>query len=169
MTTHTMNRGRLRQLGYTPLIVALAAAALCTTAGTSAEAATTPAPTDVFQYDWTLANHTGRPIYGTWNITVTAGNNSHVAAPAHRPWQPGDTATDTQFQHASDTTNWSGHICYDEHWWGFAHSQNFGYLSIFDIPAFSLEADSRGALFVYPFPSDRAVRMALIPENGVCK
>ncbi|MDV6278595.1 hypothetical protein R3Q06_34970 [Rhodococcus erythropolis] len=97
MTTHTINqRHRLRQLPYIPLIVAAAAvigtAAETPATATAAETATTPAPTDAFQYDWTLA----QPIYGTWNITVTAGNNSSVAATADRPWQRDDEAATTQ-------------------------------------------------------------------------
>ncbi|MDV6278259.1 hypothetical protein R3Q06_32875 [Rhodococcus erythropolis] len=164
MTSNTINR---RHLACIPLIVAAAVIGTGVVAGTAA-AATTPVPTNVFWYDWTLSNHTGQPIYGTWNITVTAGNTSSVAAPADRPWRPDDNDAATQFQRPSDTTTWRGHICFDNHWWDFAHSQNFGYLDVPDIPVFSLEADSRGALFVYPFPTNRAVRIALNPENGDC-
>ncbi|MDV6278598.1 hypothetical protein R3Q06_34985 [Rhodococcus erythropolis] len=168
ITRNKHRRHRLRQLAYIPLIVAAAAVIGTSVGAGSAASATTPVPTDVFSYDWTLVNRTGQPIYGTWNITVTAGNNSSVAAPANRPWRPDDNASATQFQRLSDTTTWRGHICYNNHWWGFTHSQDFGYFEIFDIPVFSVEADSRGALFVYPFPTNRAVRIALNPQNGDC-
>ncbi|MFC9769160.1 hypothetical protein [Rhodococcus jostii] len=95
MTVSTMRR--LLKLAYTPLVMAVAAGAICTGAGISTAAptvaTTTPAATDTLQsgsaYYWYLVNRTGQPIYGTWSAEMPAsGDRSQVEASADHPWPP---------------------------------------------------------------------------------
>ncbi|MFC9769460.1 hypothetical protein [Rhodococcus jostii] len=151
---------RIRKLAYAPLVVAIAAGAICTGAGFGSAApaatATTPAPTDTPQsgatYDWYLLNHTGQSIYGNWNAEMELGSeyNSHVEAPADHPWQPNDAATAAQHSDWMHYTTWTGRICYKKRWWAYAISDfGFGDDAFYGKPVFRLEADSADDLFVY--------------------
>ncbi|MFD7042290.1 hypothetical protein [Rhodococcus jostii] len=134
---------------------------------------TTPGATDTPQsgsaYYWYLVNRTGQPIYGTWSAKMPAsGDRSQVEASADHPWQPGDFAKATQYQDANLVTYWAGHICYNTHWWGYRLSGTFGDHFYGDnAPFFTLEADSTGALFVYPY-GHGGYKHAMNPENGAC-
>ncbi|MFC9769393.1 hypothetical protein [Rhodococcus jostii] len=177
MTTSTMNRlQRLRKLAYAPLVAAVAAGAICTGAGigTAAPTAadtTAPATTDTPQsgdaFNWTLQNHTGQTIYGDWGAWMEwSGNSSHVEAPADNPWHPDEAATAVMYRNMWHETRWSGHICYNKHWWDYA-----GWPAPRDQDAhnFSLEADSTGALFVYFTDHDmRRYRVAMTLQPGDC-
>ncbi|MFC9769494.1 hypothetical protein [Rhodococcus jostii] len=172
MTTSAMSRlHHLRKLAYAPLVAAVAAGALSTGAGTST-AADTDTPQSGNAYNWALFNRTGQSIYGYWNAEMPTGDKSRVEAPADRPWQPDVTsAKATQYQDAWSVTTWTGHICYNKHWWDYSYSgTGFGDGIYFGIgaPTFSLEVDSRGALFVYPFADDRFWRDALTRKSGDC-
>ncbi|MFC9769427.1 hypothetical protein [Rhodococcus jostii] len=152
MTTSMMSRlHRLRKLAYAPLVAAVAAGAVCVGAGTGT-AATTDAPQSGSAYNWYLLNHTGQPIYGTWSAEMASGDKSRVETDKDHPWKPNDAAKATQYQDSRRYTTWKGRICYNKHWWDFAYSNSGFGDSVFSsgIPVFTLEADSAGALFVYP-------------------
>ncbi|MFC9768989.1 hypothetical protein [Rhodococcus jostii] len=147
MTTSTMSRlHRLRKLAYAPLVAAVAAGAICTGAGTS-----TAVPTDTPQsgsaYNWQLLNHTGQSIYGSWGAEMSTGDHSRVETDKDHPWKADDASVKAvQYRNPWFNTTWRGEICYKEHWWDYTYtSQSLG----FDNTIFRLEADSRGALFVY--------------------
>ncbi|MDV6278159.1 hypothetical protein R3Q06_32320 [Rhodococcus erythropolis] len=182
MTRSTKTRPhRLRQLAYAPLIAAIAAGALCTGAGTSTAAAgTTHAPTTPDTphsgnaYNWYLLNHTGQPIYGTWDAKMDSGDHSEVKTDKDHPWKPDDAAKATQYQYGSSLTTWTGHICYNTHSWDYTHTDYhygekvFGYGN----PIFTLEADSTGTPWVsfdvYDFGVRHIHREALKPGTGSC-
>ncbi|MDV6278176.1 hypothetical protein R3Q06_32430 [Rhodococcus erythropolis] len=117
MTTSTKKSRphRLRKLGHTPLIVAVAAGVVCTAAGTSTADAAITSQNEP-EYTWTLTNRTGQPIYGTWSAEMSTGNGSHVEATEDRPWELDATVTTTQYQNARLSTTWKSHICYNKHW-----------------------------------------------------
>ncbi|MDV6278825.1 hypothetical protein R3Q06_36275, partial [Rhodococcus erythropolis] len=174
MTTSTKKSRlhRLRKLAYAPLVVAVAAGAICTGAGTgtAAQRAGADAPQSENAYTWALYNSTGEPIYGNWNAEMSTGYHSRVETSADHPWQPGDDAAEaTQHQDTWRNTTWTGHICYNKHWWDFSYSaKRFGdgYFGL-GIPDFRLEADSAGALFVHP-NTGHFTRRALTLRSDVC-
>ncbi|MFC9769560.1 hypothetical protein [Rhodococcus jostii] len=145
MATSTMNRRyRLRKLAYAPLVAAVATGAICTGAGVGL-AATTDAPQSGGWYNWQLVNRTGQPIYGTWGAETASGDKSRVETDKDHPWKPGDaSAKATQYQ-GWTRTSWSGDICFNHRSWRYASERVTA-----DRVQFSLEADSTGALFVYP-------------------
>ncbi|MDV6277251.1 hypothetical protein R3Q06_27525 [Rhodococcus erythropolis] len=151
----TSRRCSLRKLAYTPLVAAVAAGALCTGAGISTAAtdttgpATTDAPQSGSAYYWQLLNHTGQPIYGSWSAEMPTGDHSEVKTDKDHPWKADDASVKaTQYQDASLLTTWTGHICFDKHWWDLTYSdQGFGRKWLgFGAPIWRLEADSAGTL-----------------------
>ncbi|MFC9769102.1 hypothetical protein [Rhodococcus jostii] len=174
MTTSTKKSRlhRMRKLAYAPLVAAVAAGAICTGAGTSAATDTTaPAATDTPQsgnaYDWYLLNHTGQPIYGTWSAEMSTGDHSRVETDADRPWKADDAAKAVQYKNWSLYTTWTGHICYNKHWWDYQDRHLDWVLEDHHL-VFTLEADSTGALFMYPDFNKRSTYVALTPEDGGC-
>ncbi|MDV6278691.1 hypothetical protein R3Q06_35560 [Rhodococcus erythropolis] len=171
MTTSTMSRRRrLRKLAYAPLVAAVAAGAVCVGPGTGAAATTAAAGPIYWGYDWSLVNRTGQPIYGDWNVTMESGASSHVEAPDETPWQPDDVAETTQYEEdvASSQMSWTGHICYNTHWWDYMAS-DFGFAHDPGARVVTLEADSAGALFVYPDARYRRdAPTALKRQHGTC-
>ncbi|MFC9769405.1 hypothetical protein [Rhodococcus jostii] len=149
-STKKSRRHRLLKLAYAPLVMAVAAGAICIGAGTgTAASTTTPGTTDAPQsgsaYEWTLINHTGQPIYGTWSAEMSTGDHSRVEADKDHAWQPGDVVGAVQYQDTWRSTTWRGRICYNGNWWDYESSKSGA--AGFE---FSLEADSAGNLFVYP-------------------
>ncbi|MFD7045604.1 hypothetical protein [Rhodococcus jostii] len=95
---------------------------------------------------WQLVNHTGKPIYGKWSADTGLGNKSRVETDAHHPWQPDDaSAKATQYESFTEDAWWIGQICFNNHWWLYQSNTVTP-----ERVEFSLEADSTGALFVYP-------------------
>ncbi|MDV6278728.1 hypothetical protein R3Q06_35760 [Rhodococcus erythropolis] len=165
----------LRKAAYAPLTVAILAGALSSGMGigsAATDATTTPTGTPQIgtAYNWSVNNHTGQPIYGTWNATMHSGNSSHVEATADHPWKPGDAPHATQYQDMERDTTWTGHICYNKRWWDYTLSDwGFGEGPFSTtIPDFSLEVDSQGTLFVYPVSDARHFHSAMNPESSAC-
>ncbi|MFC9768671.1 hypothetical protein [Rhodococcus jostii] len=154
MTTSTMSRlHRLRKLAYAPLIAAVAAGALCTGAGV-ALAAPTDTPQSGSAYNWQLLNHTGQPIYGYWGAEMASGDTSRVETDADHLWKPDDASVKaTMHQSVLHNTTWKGHICINKHWWDFTDSERDFRGGKAGTLIFRLEADSKGAPFVYYQPS----------------
>ncbi|MDV6278076.1 hypothetical protein R3Q06_31855 [Rhodococcus erythropolis] len=172
MTRSTTSRPRsLRKLAYAPLIAAVATGTLCTGAGisTAATDTTAPATTDTPEsgnaYEWSLTNRTGQEIYGSWSAQMSTGDHSEVKTDKDHPWKADDAAKATQYQTIFRTTTWTGLICYNRNWWTYTASSDnaTGF-------RFSLEADTEGALFVYPHDGahDRDNRHRLTLKPGVC-
>ncbi|MDV6277247.1 hypothetical protein R3Q06_27505 [Rhodococcus erythropolis] len=138
----------MRQLVYLPLVAAVAAGALCTGAGISTAAdattATAPAVTDTPQsgdaYNWYLLNHTGQPIYGSWEAKMSSGDHSEVKTDKDHPWKPDDAAKATQYENTGYLTKWMGHICFNNHMWAYGAE---GYFPLSEL-VFRLEVDSAG-------------------------
>ncbi|MDV6278208.1 hypothetical protein R3Q06_32605 [Rhodococcus erythropolis] len=177
----TSRRHRLRKLAYAPLVAAVAAGTLCTGAGISTAADTTaPATTDTPQsgdaYEWALLNHTGQPIYGSWDAKMEFGAHSRVETDKDHPWKPDDAAKATQYKDGNYTT-WRGHICFNEHWWDITLSGGAGWGDTAfgfgtEVPVFRLEADSAGTPWVYfdnyIFGIHYIDRFPLDPQSGSC-
>ncbi|MFC9769344.1 hypothetical protein [Rhodococcus jostii] len=174
-------RHRPRQLAYAPLVVAIAAGAICTGAGISTAAETTaPATTDTPQsgsaYEWALLNHTGQPIYGRWSAEMSTGDHSLVETDKDHPWKADDAAKATQYKDVSRSTTWRGHICFNEHWWDSTLSdQDWGGTVLglgYGVPVFRLEADSAGAPWVYfdkyVYGIHMTERVPMDPQSGSC-
>ncbi|MDV6273941.1 hypothetical protein R3Q06_10570 [Rhodococcus erythropolis] len=178
--TATSRLRSLRKLAYTPLIAAVAAGALCTGAGTSTAETTAPATTDAPQsgnaYEWTLLNHTGKSIYGSWSAEMSTGDHSLVETDKDHPWKADDAAKATQYKDVTRYTTWRGHICFNEHWWDATLSDELWGGTILGLgrgaPVFRLEADSAGTPWVYfdkyIYGIHKTERVSLNPQSGSC-
>ncbi|MDV6277955.1 hypothetical protein R3Q06_31215 [Rhodococcus erythropolis] len=166
ITNMMSRRHRLRKLAYTPLVMAVAAGAICTGAGNGlAATADASASIDTQQgrssQDWYLLNHTGQPIYGNWNAKMdSASYSSHVETDKDHPWAPDDAAKATQNENWGGTL-WAGRICFDRNWWEYT-----GYRSP-ENAVFTLEADSAGELYVY-HDKDHLQPVHLTVRKGAC-
>ncbi|MDV6278721.1 hypothetical protein R3Q06_35725 [Rhodococcus erythropolis] len=163
----------LRKAAYAPLAVAVLAGALSSGAGIStADATTTPTGTDTLQsgdtYNWALLNRTGQPIYGTWDWSMEwSEDGARVVVPADNPLRPDDAVMGAQTKNPARRTTWTGRICYDEHWWNYKYT---GYTGNEPSLVFRLEADSTHVLYAYhTLKLFDDYRIALTPENGVCR
>ncbi|MDV6277846.1 hypothetical protein R3Q06_30610 [Rhodococcus erythropolis] len=160
---------RRRKLAYAPLVAAVAAGALCAGAGigeartepvTSPETISTP-----WVSEWTISNHTGQPISGSWNQRDDFGTGSAAQSYQDHPWAP-DAVVTTKLNDKWALQPWGyaweGHICYIKHWWDFApqHVATQG---------FSLEVDSQGTLHaVYVNGWDTISRIPLTAKADAC-
>ncbi|MDV6278171.1 hypothetical protein R3Q06_32400 [Rhodococcus erythropolis] len=145
---------RMRNLASISLVAAAAAGAICSGAGISTAAVDTgetimpthttdAAASDTF--DWSVTNHTGRPIYGTWDAQNAEGR-SHIESSVGNPWKPDDHADAHQRGNALGITQWKAVICYNENTWTFETNM--------DTTDFSLEVDSKGALHAIYYDHD---------------
>ncbi|MDV6277248.1 hypothetical protein R3Q06_27510 [Rhodococcus erythropolis] len=160
--TKTSRQRSLRRLAYVPLIMAVAAGALCTGTAISVADTTAPATSSDPVYTWSLINHTGQPIYGEWRAEISTGDHSIVHTDADHPWKPGDVPSAFMGFGGFHPTMWKGRICYDKHWW------DYGPESLGQLLNPTLAADSTGMLWVYPHGDGISWRLPMYPENSVC-
>ncbi|MDV6278535.1 hypothetical protein R3Q06_34615 [Rhodococcus erythropolis] len=140
----------VRIVAYVPLVMAVAAGAICTGTGIGTAAPATSAHHELENrpgYEWQLINRTGAPISGNWSVS-DHGETSRVERRQNEPWMIDEIATAAQ-KGDYEGARWQGAICYRTNWWKFAPRVAHAHW-------FRLEADSTGALFVYYQPDDRA-------------
>ncbi|MDV6278368.1 hypothetical protein R3Q06_33595 [Rhodococcus erythropolis] len=157
---------RIRNLASISLVTAAAAGAICSGTGTGTAATSIAAtgtdtaviPTHTTDttnttsrdtFHWSVTNHTGKSIYGTWKAVGQKGDSSdssHVESSVDNQWKPDASADAYQRKSVLSGPEWTGNICYNEHWWKFK--------GIGEIFGFSLEADSKGTLHAIYYDSD---------------